>query len=547
MTLPLRSRGASKEPRAGARSHTPREGRSYRRGVALLGSATLAVALTTSMAAMPASASSPEGTVLNAASPTAVAGSYIVVLRDAAVAPSAVAQTADSLVARYGGSVARTYSAALRGFELAGDASAARHIAAESSVAYVEQSQMFHTVGVQPSPPSWGLDRIDQRNLPLDASYTYPYTASNVHAYVIDTGIRFSHSDFGGRAATGYDAVDLGTPADDCNGHGTHVSGTVGGSSYGVAKGVQLVGVRVLNCSGQGTSAQVVAGINWVAAHAIKPAVANMSLGGGADSAIDTAVSNAINAGVTFAIAAGNSNRNACSYSPARVAAAITVGATGINDARASYSNYGTCLDLFAPGTNITSDWYTSDTATNTISGTSMATPHTTGAAALVLAANPSYTPQQVRDALVNNATIGVVTNPGTGSPNRLLYVGTGGAPPPGCDPATNGTDLAIPDHGVAVYSNITISGCSGNAGASSTVEVHIVHTYRGDVVIDLVAPDGSTYRLKNSSGSDSADNVDAIYSVNLSSEVANGVWRLKVQDVYTQDTGYLNTWTLDL
>jgi len=243
-----------------------------------------------------------------------------------------------------------------------------------------------------------------------------------VHAYIIDTGIRFSHQTFGGRATSGFDAVDGGS-ADDCNGHGTHVSGTVGGSQYGVSKGVQLVAVRVLNCSGSGTTAQVVAGINWVTSHAIKPAVANMSLGGGASTSIDNAVNNSINSGVTYAIAAGNSNANACNFSPARVGAAITVGATGQNDARASFSNFGTCVDIFAPGVGITSSWDTSNTATNTISGTSMATPHVTGAAAQVLSAHPTFTPAQVRNELVANATTGVVGSPGSGSPNRLLFI----------------------------------------------------------------------------------------------------------------------------
>ncbi len=212
--------------------------------------------------------------------------------------------------------------------------------------------------------------------------------------------------------------------ADDCNGHGTHVAGTVGGSTYGVAKGVTLVGVRVLNCSGSGTNSGVIAGVNWVASDhsAGAPAVANMSLGGSVSSTLDTAVNNAINDGVTFAVAAGNSNRNACNYSPARVAAAITVGATTSTDARASYSNYGSCLDLFAPGSSITSAWYTGNTAINTISGTSMATPHVAGVAALYLQSNSNATPTQVRDAIVNNATTGKVTKPGTNSPNRLLF-----------------------------------------------------------------------------------------------------------------------------
>ncbi|MEU7919873.1 S8 family peptidase [Micromonospora zamorensis] len=494
----------------------------------------------------PALAAEPTGAVRAAGGATAVPDSYIVVLKDSAVARDRVGDTAKRLSGRHGGTVARTYGAALRGFEVKVSASAAARIAADPAVAYVEQNHTVSISGTQANPPSWGLDRIDQRNLPLDSSYTYPNTASNVHAYIIDTGIKFSHNDFGGRATSGYDAVDGGS-ADDCNGHGTHVAGTVGGSSYGVAKAVQLVGVRVLNCSGSGTNAGVIAGVDWVTANAIKPAVANMSLGGGANTSLDNAVRNSIASGVTYGLAAGNdSGANACNTSPARTTEAITVGSTTNTDARSSFSNIGTCLDIFAPGSSITSAWYTSNTAANTISGTSMATPHVVGAAALVASANPGWTPAQVRNQLVANATPNVVSNPGSGSPNLLLYVGTGTTPPPptGCT-GTNGSDVSIPDAGAAVTSSITISGCGRNASSTSTVAVNIVHTYRGDLVIDLLAPDGSAYRLKNSSTSDSADNVNATYTVNVSGEAADGIWRLQVRDTYSADTGYINTWTL--
>ncbi|RAO15166.1 Extracellular serine proteinase [Micromonospora noduli] len=494
----------------------------------------------------PALAAEPVGVVRAAGGATAVPDSYIVVLKDSAVARDRVGDTAKRLSGRHGGTVARTYGAALRGFEVTVNASAAARIAADPAVAYVEQNHTVSISGTQANPPSWGLDRIDQRNRPLDSSYTYPNTASNVHAYIIDTGIRFSHNDFGGRATSGYDAVDGGS-ADDCNGHGTHVAGTVGGSAYGVAKGVQLVGVRALNCSGSGTNAGVIGGVDWVTANAIKPAVANMSLGGGANSSLDNAVRNSIASGVTYGLAAGNDNgANACNTSPARTTEAITVGSTTNTDARSSFSNVGTCLDIFAPGSSITSAWYNSNTATNTISGTSMATPHVVGAAALVASANPSWTPAQVRNQLVANATPNVVSNPGSGSPNLLLYVGTGSTPPPptGCT-GTNGTDVSIPDAGSAVTSSITISGCGRNASSASTVAVNIVHTYRGDLVIDLLAPDGSSYRLKNSSTSDSADNVNATYTANVSGEAADGIWRLQVRDTYSVDTGYINTWTL--
>jgi len=379
----------------------------------------------------PAGAAAPSGEIRYAGSPNAVTGSYIVVFKDSAIgdragttrAMTTLPTKARDLAKRYGGTVERVYGAAVNGFAAKMSASEARRLAANSAVAYVEQDQVVSIDATQSNPPSWGLDRIDQRNLPLNRAFTYPNTASNVRAYIIDTGIRLTHNDFGGRAVTGYDAVTSGGNANDCNGHGTHVAGTVGGATYGVAKAVRLYAVRVLNCSGSGTTAGVIAGVNWVRSNAVRPAVANMSLGGGASTTLDNAVANAIAAGITFAVAAGNSNANACNYSPARTAAAITVGATTNTDARASYSNYGSCLDLFAPGTSITSAWYSSNTATNTISGTSMASPHVAGAAALVLSANPSWSPTQVRDYLVNNATTGVVTSPGSGSPNRLLYV----------------------------------------------------------------------------------------------------------------------------
>ncbi|GAB1646052.1 S8 family peptidase [Krasilnikovia sp. MM14-A1259] len=384
----------------------------------------LVVATATAAAATPAAAAAPTGQVRFASTATAIPGSYIVVLKDGTHGTrpgmAAAAAKARGLASGYGAQVHYTYGAALTGFEASMSDDTARRIAADPRVAYVEQNQKVSLLETQ-NGATWGLDRVDQAALPLSGTYTYPTTASNVTAYVIDTGILYSHADFGGRATPGYDAV--GTGGVDCHGHGTHVSGTIGGATYGLAKQVHLVGVRVLNCSGSGTTAGVVAGVDWVTQNASKPAVANMSLGGGASSTLDDAVAASISSGVTYALAAGNSNADACSTSPARVGAAITVGATTNTDARASYSNYGTCLDIFAPGTSITSDWASGDSATNTISGTSMASPHVAGAAALVLARNPSYTPAQVRDALVADATSNAVSNPGSGSPNRLLFV----------------------------------------------------------------------------------------------------------------------------
>lgn len=363
---------------------------------------------------------------------TVIPGRYIVVFKDdvavaavdAAIAEAEGAAAAESLDAAGGRQTLELhyrYESALLGFAASMPASSLQALQKNPNVAYIEPDQVI-TLSATQSPATWGLDRIDQRNLPLSNSYTYNNTGAGVTAYIIDTGILYGHNEFGGRASFGYDA--FGGNGADCNGHGTHVSGTVGGSAYGVAKGVTLKAVRVLNCSGSGTNSGVIAGVNWVAINhaAGAPAVANMSLGGSVSSALDTAVNNAINDGVTFAVAAGNSNRNACNYSPARVAAAITVGATTSTDARASYSNYGSCLDLFAPGSSITSAWYTSTTATNTISGTSMATPHVAGVAALYLQSNTSASPATVRNAIVNNATTGKVTSAGSNSPNRLLF-----------------------------------------------------------------------------------------------------------------------------
>ncbi|HEV8455199.1 MAG TPA: S8 family peptidase, partial [Gemmatimonadales bacterium] len=281
------------------------------------------------------------------------------------------------------------------------------------------------TIVTTQSGATWGLDRIDQPARPLSGTYSYNNTGAGVTAYIIDTGIRFGHNEFGGRATSGFDAVDGGT-ADDCNGHGTHVAGTVGGSVYGVAKAVSLVGVRVLNCSGSGTWSGVIAGMDWVTANHSGPTVANMSLGGGANSSVDQAVRNMIASGVATAIAAGNGNpggraQDACKYSPARVTEAMTIGATSSSDAKASWSNYGNCVDWFAPGVGITSAWATSNTATNTISGTSMATPHTAGVVALYLQSHLSATPSQVRDALSANTTKNVVTSSKTVN-NDLLF-----------------------------------------------------------------------------------------------------------------------------
>jgi len=379
--------------------------------------ATLGIALATATAVAVVLPTVAEGQVLGAGAANTVAGSYIVVFKDGAGA------RANGMTAKYGGQVRATWTDALNGYAAAMTEQQAKRTAADPAVAYVEQDQVFHLTTDQLNPPSWGLDRVDQRALPLDAKYTFNTTASNVTAYIIDTGIRTTHTTFGGRAVWGTNTTGDGNNT-DCNGHGTHVSGTVGGSQYGLAKGVRLVAVKVLTCSGSGSTTGVINGINFVTAqHAAgAPAVANMSLGGGASTALDNAVRNSIADGVTYAVASGNSNANACNSSPARVTQAITVNASTQTDARASFSNFGTCTDIFAPGQGITSSWNASDTATNTISGTSMATPHVTGAAALYLATHPTASPATVASALAANATANQITNPGTGSPNRLLF-----------------------------------------------------------------------------------------------------------------------------
>jgi subtilisin family serine protease len=370
----------------------------------------------TGSAAAGAPAALPTGTILAADTAAAIANSYIVTFQ-AGTRAADVPAVAERLVAKYGGHVEESYTSALTGFHATMTRTQARRLAAHPAVRSVEQDAEVTGDGVQ-NNPTWGLDRIDQAALPLSKTYTFR-PAAGVTAYVLDTGIRITNKDFGGRARDGYDAIDNDNKAQDCNGHGTHVAGTIGGASYGVAKDVKLVGVRVLDCQGSGSYSAIIKGIDWVTRNAQKPAVANMSLGGTTSATLNDAVKRSIASGITYAVAAGNDNKDACKQSPASLPDAITVAATDSTDKRASFSNFGTCVDIFAPGVRILSASSKSDTGTTTMSGTSMAAPHVAGAAALVLAANPAFTPKQVRDAMVVNASTKVQDK--AGSPAKLL------------------------------------------------------------------------------------------------------------------------------
>ncbi|MDX3683826.1 S8 family peptidase [Streptomyces sp. AK04-4c] len=357
------------------------------------------------------------GTVYGADAATAVSGSYIVMLD----------QKADKagLAKEYGGKLQRNYKSAINGFSASGlSETEAKRLAADPAVSKVVQNKKFHIDATQDNPPSWGLDRIDQAETAGDDAYTYPDAAGgDVTAYVIDTGVRVTHNDFEGRATSGFDAVDNDDDADDGNGHGTHVAGTIAGASHGVAKKAKIVAVRVLDDAGSGTTEQVVAGIDWVTENHQGPSVANMSLGGSADPALDAAVQKAIASGVTFAVAAGNESSDAGEGSPSRVPEAITVASSTVDDEQSSFSNFGSVVDIYAPGSDITSAWNDSDDATNTISGTSMATPHVVGAAAVYLGGHPDATTEEVATALADGATPDAISNATEGTANKLLKI----------------------------------------------------------------------------------------------------------------------------
>jgi subtilisin family serine protease len=387
--------------------------------------------------AAPASAALPTAAVVSVLAPApanAVPGQYIVMLKESEVSAASLDASAADLVARHNGTVRASLST-IRGFSAELSAAEAADLARDPDVLSVTQNAYVKADTTQPvpAPPNtyWGLDRIDQRGAEVNGKYTYGSKGTGVRVYVLDTGVRIAHRQFGGRASNGYDFVSRDGVAQDGHGHGTHVAGIIAGSTFGVAKNAKIVAVRVLNNQGSGTWEQVIQGVDWVTRKAVRPAVANMSLGGLNYGPVNAAVARSIRSGVSYTLAAGNENTNACTRSPASTPSAITVGSTGtrfgsdpVTDDRSDFSNYGSCLDVFAPGARIKSAWKSSNTSTNTISGTSMASPHVAGVAALFLSNLPTASPSTVRNYLVNNSTRGVVGVAGRGSPNRLLYVG---------------------------------------------------------------------------------------------------------------------------
>ncbi len=437
-------------------------------------------------------------------------GSYIVVFKEDA---NDVDNEVQRAIKAQGATPNFVYRHAIKGFSGKLPAAAVEALRNNPFVKYVEQDQTV-SIGATQTGATWGLDRVDQTSLPLNGTYNYTQTGSGVDAYIFDTGIRLDHADFGGRAVAGYDA--FGGNSVDGNGHGTHVAGTVGGSTYGLAKNTRLIAVRVLDNSGSGSWSGVVAGIDWaVAHHGTTPAVGNMSLGGGASTAVDDAVRRAIADGITMCVAAGNSTANASNYSPARVGEAITVGATTSGDGFASYSNFGSIVDILAPGSSITSTWYTSSTATNTISGTSMATPHVAGAAALYLQANPGTSPASVQSALKSLATPNKITNVPSGTPNLLLYTVFSSTPVT----IPSAPALAAPSNGATGVSTSPALSWNASAGAANyTVQVSTNPNFSSTVVNATTA--STTYSAPGLAG-----NTTYYWRVNAQNSAGTSGW----------------------
>ncbi|KFE60805.1 Ig-like domain-containing protein [Hyalangium minutum] len=404
-----------------------------------------------------------------------IPGRYIVVLEDKGTrnlqgAPMEVRKVSDVLARAHGGSVRRVYAHALRAFTVSMTEEEAQRMSEDPSVRYVEQERIFKVSGVQQFPISWGLDRVDQRPPTLDDLYTYEYTGAGVHAYIVDTGIRSTHQEFAGRMGNGFDAVGDGLGTEDCRGHGTHVAGTVGGTLSGVAKEVTLHSVRVITCSGEGTLEQVIAGIDWISANHVKPAVVNMSIGSEADQAVDDAVTGSIGYGLTYVVAAGNESVNACIRSPARTPLAITVGAISELDSMSFFSNYGGCVDLFAPGETITSAWYTGDSEFYDLDGTSMATPHVSGAVALFLEGHPNATPDEVAEEIVARGTRNLLTDLGNGSPNVLLHTACMGS----TDSVPPRVELTAPAEGATLSGLVQLQAIASDNLGVSKVEFYL-------------------------------------------------------------------------
>lgn len=459
-----------------------------------------------------------------------VPGAYIVMLTPGASLERVATQhflPPQALTARY--------SSAFLGFTASMSAATAAALADDPRVQAVEPDRLLTVAGTQMSPP-WGLDRVDQRGLPLSGTYDYDTTGAGVSTYIVDTGVRSNHVDFTGRMVAGFTAFADGRGTEDCNGHGTHVAGTAAGATSGVAKGATIVPVRVMDCEGAGMLSQIVSGIDWMAQHHTSgPAVANMSLAApGYSAALETAINNAMADGITFVVAAGNDNKDACGYSPSHVVGAVTVGATDKTDTRASFSNYGPCLDLFAPGVSIASAGHTSDTAFTTMNGTSMAAPHVAGAAARYLQANPDAAPAEVALVLTGSATPSAVSDAGTGSPTSLLYAASDTTEKLSLAPSETTLTLERSTSRITFGQSVTLSGrlTSGGTGAPWQT-VRVEHRRRGT----------TTWRLLGEKVTDENGSISL-----ATTPGANADYRLRylgdMYDASSSDTGFVGVRT---